>query len=162
MRLKSGAALENLFRSAGREVTDRAPFSARRRYGVLCKRRGSRKHMMPGSTLSRSNAKPVKRKKPDSNEKLLGSVHVRPLSGVAARPAGKPDTAREPCRCHAEFFVLHGTRGGRGNFNGASPRHAPTTPAVPSAALLAMADSRERGDRPARRRTHRRRRRSCP
>ena len=110
MRLKSGVALENLFRSAGREVTDRAPFSARQMYGVLCKRRGSRKHMMPGSTLSRSNAKPVKRKKPDSNEKLLGSVHVRPLSGLAARPAGKPDTAREPCRCHAEFFVLHGTR----------------------------------------------------
>jgi hypothetical protein len=56
VRLKSGAALETLFRSAGREVTDRAPFSPRRRYGVLCKRRGSRKHVMPGSALPRSNA----------------------------------------------------------------------------------------------------------
>ena len=142
-------------------ATFRAPFSPRRRYGVLCKRRGSREHMMLGSALSRPNAKPVKRKKPDSNEKLLGSVHVRPLSGVAARPAGKPDTAREPCRCHAEFFVLHGIMRPR-QFQRCFPRHAPTTPAVPSAALLAMAGSRECGDRPARRRTHRRHRRSCP
>ena len=158
MRLKSGAALENLFRSAGREVTDRAPFSARRRYGVLCKRRGSRKHMMPGSTLSRSNAKPVKRKKPDSNEKLLGSVHVRPLS-LDPRANPIPRANHADAMQNFSFFMAPG---GRGNFNGASPRHAPTTPAVPSAALLAMADSRECGDRPARRRTHRRHRRSCP
>src|SRR6516162_7631919 len=30
------------------------------------------------------------------------------FSGVATRPAGKPDTGREPCRCDAEFFVRHG------------------------------------------------------